>query len=89
MRQREKVVDERLDPYSARYFPQESRTESLALLVRNERGVEKIIRARTWGLVGERCGDEGLGFDEALDKWRESPEGRKQQSRVVARDATQ
>ncbi|CAI6256194.1 unnamed protein product [Periconia digitata] len=66
---RERVVDERLDPYSARYFPQEARTESLAMLMRNERTVEKIIRSRTWSLVGERCG-EGGSVDEAFDGWR-------------------
>ncbi|KAL4910635.1 hypothetical protein BDW74DRAFT_1013 [Aspergillus multicolor] len=55
-RDRERVVDERLDPYSARFFPREARTESLANLVRNQRSVEEIIRARTWGLVLERCG---------------------------------
>ncbi|KAL8988505.1 MAG: hypothetical protein Q9177_002434 [Variospora cf. flavescens] len=66
---RERVVDERLDPYSGRFFPREARTESLANLIRNERGVEGIIRARTWGLVTERCGD-GAGWQEALDKWR-------------------
>ena len=32
--------------------------------------VENIIRARTWGLVGERCENEGIGADEALDEWR-------------------
>jgi len=69
---RERVVDERLDPYSGRFFPKEARTESLALVVRNERGVESIIRARTWGIVGERCGGmSGTGWEEALDKWRE------------------
>lgn len=66
---RERVVDKRLDPYSGRFFPREARTESLANLIRNERGVEGIIRARTWGLVTERCGD-GAGWQEALDKWR-------------------
>ena len=67
---RERVVDERLDPYSGRFFPREARTESLAGLIRNERGVESIIRARTWGLVMERCGDNGTGFEEALNRWR-------------------
>ncbi|KAJ5899053.1 NMDA receptor-regulated protein 1 [Penicillium taxi] len=54
-RDRERVVDERLDPYSARFFPQEARTESLANLVSNQRTVERIVRARTWDLVSERC----------------------------------
>lgn len=69
---RERVVDERLDPYSGRYFPQEARTESLAMLMRNERAVEKIIRMRTWGMIGERCGNEHVEADEAFGKWRAS-----------------
>lgn len=67
---RERVVDERLDPYSARFFPREARTESLAALIRNERAVESIIRTRTWGLVRERCGDDWRNWEEALNEWR-------------------
>ncbi|KAF2691008.1 hypothetical protein K458DRAFT_287709 [Lentithecium fluviatile CBS 122367] len=67
---RERVVDERLDPYSGRYFPQEARTESLAMLMRNERAVEKIIRMRSWGVIGERCGFSSEMADDAFDKWR-------------------
>lgn len=66
----ERVVDERLDPYSARYFPREARTESLAMLMRNERAVEKIIQSRTWGLIGERCGTSSESAEQAFDKWR-------------------
>lgn len=66
---RDRVVDERLDPYSARYFPREARTESLAALIRNERMVEGIVRSRTWGMVRERCDGEGE-WSEALDRWR-------------------
>ncbi|KAI0521290.1 caffeine induced death protein Cid2 [Xylaria bambusicola] len=69
---RERVVDERLDPYSGRYFPREARTEKLALLLRQERSVEKIVRARTWGLVQERCGNETFQDAEAaLNEWRQ------------------
>ncbi len=67
---RDRVIDERLDPYSGRYFPREARTESLALLMRNERAVEKIIRTRTWSLLGERCGASMESADEAFGKWR-------------------
>jgi hypothetical protein len=67
---RERVVDERLDPYSGRYFPREARTESLAMLMRNERAVEKIIRTRTWSLLGERCGFSSQTAEQAFDKWR-------------------
>jgi hypothetical protein len=67
---RERTVDERLDPYSNRYFPREARTESLAMLMRNERAVEKIIRMRTWTLLGERCGTSHASAEEAFDTWR-------------------
>jgi hypothetical protein len=69
-RARERIVNERLDPYSARYFPREARTEALASLIRNERMVESIVRSRTWGLMGERCAIEPQGFEKALDDWR-------------------
>lgn len=70
---REAVVDERLDPYSGRYFPKETRTVVLAGVVRNERMVESIVRDRTWKVVNERCADFGVGGEtwrEALDAWR-------------------
>ena len=73
-RVRERVVDERLDPYSARYFPREARTERLAALVQQERTVENIIRARSWGLVVERCGEDWRDWEEALNDWRRSRE---------------
>ena len=78
-RARERVVDERLDPYSARWSPREARTEMLAGLVRNERSVEKIVRARSWEVVKERCEDDGrlgsLGAEEALEEWRTRSRG--------------
>jgi hypothetical protein len=70
VRARERVVDERLDPYSARFFPREARTEELADLIRRERMVEDIVRRRSWGLVRERCtGSEGE-CEKAFDDWR-------------------
>ncbi|KAF2094800.1 caffeine-induced death protein 2 [Rhizodiscina lignyota] len=78
-RARERIVNERLDPYSGRYFPREARTESLAGLLRNEQGVEKIIRARTWGLVRERCGNgNGAdGWEDEYNRWqRDQEEGK-------------
>ncbi|RYP58665.1 hypothetical protein DL769_008851 [Monosporascus sp. CRB-8-3] len=70
-RSRERIVDERLDPYSGRYFPREPRTERLAMLLRQERSVEAIVRSRTWGLVRERCDDSAEDAEEALNRWRE------------------
>ncbi|KAI9781545.1 MAG: hypothetical protein M1816_002260 [Peltula sp. TS41687] len=66
---RERIIDERLDPYSARYFPREARTEVLAGIIRNERGVEQIVRERTWRVVSERCGISGEKWEEAFERW--------------------
>lgn len=71
LKERERVVNERLDPYSARYFPREPRTQQLAQLLRQERNVETIVRSRTWGLVRERCGDSIEDADQALNHWRD------------------
>lgn len=71
--EREKIVDERLDPYSGRYFPRESRTEVLAGVVRNERVVEEIVRERSWRIVGEKCESGAVGRKDwrtELDEWR-------------------
>ncbi|KFY27423.1 hypothetical protein V493_03495 [Pseudogymnoascus sp. VKM F-4281 (FW-2241)] len=65
-----RVIDDRLDPYSSRFFPKESRTEELARVVRMEGGVERIIRARTWEVVEEKCGEgRGRGWEDALREW--------------------
>jgi hypothetical protein len=75
-REPERVVDERLDPYSARsaagLYRRTARTETLAQLLRNERAVENIIRKRSWTVVQDHCADGMEGrWEEALDKWRE------------------
>lgn len=72
---RERIVDERLDPYSGRFFPRETRTEILGAVIRNERMVESIVRERTWRVVNERCGNFGIpggSWQAALDAWREN-----------------
>ena len=71
-RDAERIVNERLDPYSGRFFPPESRAELLTGVLRNENAVEQIIRKRSWGIVQERCdGVEEATWDEAANKWRE------------------
>lgn len=67
---RERVVNERLDPYSGRVFPTEPRTAQLAALLRQEQGVETIVRTRTWGAVQDRCGTTGEDWRTALAAWR-------------------
>lgn len=72
-RDRERVVNERLDPYSGRFFPTtaEPRTAQLAMVLRQEQGVEAIVRARTWGAVQDRCGGTtGEDWQAALTAWR-------------------
>jgi hypothetical protein len=77
MKRREMVVDERLDPYSARFFPSEGRTERLAGVVRLEMGVEEVVRRRTWEVVRERCGgDAEEGWLGALGAWRSGGQGK-------------
>ena len=67
---REAVVDERLDPYSGRYFPRETRTELLANTLRNEKEVEKVIRERSWDLINDRCGRISSSSATAFNDWR-------------------
>ncbi|KAK7429284.1 hypothetical protein QQZ08_004094 [Neonectria magnoliae] len=69
---RDRVVDERLDPYSGRFFPREARTERLASLVRQERGIEGIVRQRTWKVINERCGDSTDTWEDAARAWSKS-----------------
>jgi hypothetical protein len=68
---RERIVNERLDPYSSRFFPREPRTEQLAMLLRQETSVENIVRTRTWDMVKERCNDAAQDWEEALSRWRD------------------
>jgi len=75
MRDRERVVDERLDPYSGRFFPSEPRTERLAAVIRLETGVENIVRHRTWEVVRDRCGGSEAEWEGAIAAWRKE-EGR-------------
>lgn len=77
------LPDERTDPYSARDYSYNRYTQAEVLkdVIANERGVERIVRSRTWSLLGERClDDEGGvgrgtaasdGWERALSAWRE------------------
>lgn len=82
-------MDERLDPYSGRFFPKEARTEELAAVLRQEEGVERIVRGRSWGVVRGRC--EGMDVvrtaagEEAwvaeFERWRKES-GKREQEKV-------
>ncbi|KAI9728651.1 MAG: hypothetical protein M1828_002757 [Chrysothrix sp. TS-e1954] len=74
---KEQVVDERTDPYSARNYDytREPQTQILNDVLTNERGVERIVRSRTWNVLGERClGREAeeryAGWDSEWREWR-------------------
>ncbi|KAK9450505.1 caffeine-induced death protein 2 [Limtongia smithiae] len=70
--------DPRLDPYGARELPVVSREDEVMRWVGNERGVENIIRDRSWSIVCERCaeassgvaGDNGSGWRTVYDAWK-------------------
>ena len=72
----ERLVDERLDPYSGRFFPKEARTEELATLLRQESGVEKIVRERSWESVMRRCEGMPVGekWEHGMERWRQTQE---------------
>ncbi|RMD39496.1 hypothetical protein DV735_g5635, partial [Chaetothyriales sp. CBS 134920] len=55
--------NERLDPYSGRFFRKESRSEELAGFCERERVVEDIVRERSWDVVRSRC---GVDLDESF-----------------------
>lgn len=70
---RDRVVNERLDPYSARYFPEQTRTDRLAAMVKNERMVEQIIRDRTWSVIADRCNlDRRRQMSGGLPAWQKA-----------------
>jgi len=70
---KEQVVNERLDPYSAKNYDYVRETDSEVLkgVLGNEEVVEKIIRSRTWGILGDRCIDGGAGGRDGWeDEWK-------------------
>ncbi|CAK7565856.1 MAG: hypothetical protein SEPTF4163_003786 [Sporothrix epigloea] len=73
-------ITERLDPYIKRkqFSLVEPQANLLALLMRNEQGVETIVRARSWDVLQSRCGTgvvsaspDKPGWKAALERWRE------------------
>ncbi|KAM3510584.1 hypothetical protein MY11210_005775 [Beauveria gryllotalpidicola] len=69
-RDSEQVVDERLDPYSGRFYTRESRTEVLASTLRQERVIEDIVRHRTWEVIQDRCEAPPKSWQDAVESWK-------------------
>lgn len=69
---KQRIVDERLDPYSGRFFPKEARTEILQNIIRQERAVENIVRNRTWGIVQEKCGEAQGEWEASFHAWEKA-----------------
>ena len=53
----QQVVDERLDPYSARDYDwtRSSQAQQLSDVLQNESRTEDIVRSRSWAVLSERC----------------------------------
>lgn len=66
-------VSERVDPYARRKKEVWEKHDELKRVLRQENGVEAVIRLRTWDVVVRRCQLEGIvgGWDEELAKWKE------------------
>ncbi|KAK9324421.1 caffeine-induced death protein 2-domain-containing protein [Lipomyces orientalis] len=79
---RKPKVDPRLDPYEARDLPTYTKEEEILSWVAKERGVEDIVRDRSWSIICERCldigadaasgaavGDNGSGWKHEFRTW--------------------
>jgi hypothetical protein len=67
-------VSERIDPYARRKKEVWEKHDELKRVITQERGVEAVIRLRTWDLVLRRCQLEGLvgGWEQEMVRWKES-----------------
>lgn len=75
---KQRVVNERLDPYSGRFFPMEPRTQKLATLLRTESGIENVVRTRTWKILKARCGEDQGDWQAAFGAWRKTERTKEQ-----------
>jgi hypothetical protein len=59
-------VSERIDPYARRKKEVWEKHDELNRVIRQETGVEAVIRMRTWDVVVRRCQLEGI-----VGRWEE------------------
>jgi hypothetical protein len=66
-------VSERVDPYARRKKEVWQKHDELKRVIRQEKGVEAVIRTRTWEVVKQRCQLEGLvgEWNEEMAQWKE------------------
>jgi hypothetical protein len=66
-------VSERLDPYARRKKEVWEKHDELRRVIGTERGVEAVIRMRTWDVVVRRCQLEGIvgRWEKEMGRWRE------------------
>jgi len=66
-------VSERVDPYARRKKEVWEKHDELKRVIRQERGVEAVIRMRTWEVIVRRCQLEGIvgsDWEKEMDLWR-------------------
>lgn len=71
-RDSEREINERVDPYSARFNPRESRAEKLARTVHMEEEIEDIVRHRTWEVVQNKCAVPLTPWQSAVEQWKKN-----------------
>ena len=66
-------ISERLDPYARRKKEVWEKHDELKRVIRQENGVEAVIRMRTWDVIVRRCQLEGIagGWEDELARWKE------------------
>ena len=66
-------VSERVDPYARRKKEVWEKHDELKRVIRQENGVEAVIRMRTWEVVRRRCQLEGIvgSWDKEMGQWKE------------------
>ena len=67
-------VSERVDPYARRKKEVWEKHDELKRVIRQENGVEAVIRMRTWEVVMRRCQLEGIvnkDWNQEMAQWKE------------------
>ncbi|RKF83594.1 hypothetical protein GcM3_011031 [Golovinomyces cichoracearum] len=66
-------IDNRSDPYSGTSSNQ-TKSEILNAVLRQESQVELIVRSRTWTIMNEKCGSDSRSWEQSLHEWKKSRE---------------